>query len=147
MMNGQPVRFRCHVISWVPVSLLLTSTMFALSGGAALAQQPEIPATLQNPFETATVYADSQRETNGVATLIGHVEVTYRQARLLADRATYNRSTGEIDATGTVSLSDPRAYIEAERAVYNVITDAGTFTNAHGYVHTAERHRSNVPAA
>jgi len=109
------------------------------------AQQTQIPAALQNPFDTATVYADSQRESNGVATLIGHVEITYRQTRLLADKATYNRSTGEIEATGNVAFSDPRAYFEVDRATYNVIEGTGTFTNAHGYVHPTEKQRSNVP--
>ena len=145
MTNCQPVCFRWQVNPLVAAPVLLAVLFAALAAEKALAQEAEIPPPLQNPFETATIYADSQREANGVATLMGHIEVTYRQARLLADRATYNRSTGEIDATGNVSFSDPRAYIEADRAAYNVITDTGTFTNAHGYVHTAQRHRSNVP--
>jgi LPS-assembly protein len=145
MTNRQPVFFRWQVSPLTVAPFLLTVLLMTLVAAKASAQEAEVPAPLQNPYETATVYADSQREGNGVGTLVGHVEVIYRQARLLADRATYNRSTGEIDATGTVSFSDPRAYIEADRAVYNVITDAGTFTNAHGYVHATERHRSSIP--
>ncbi|HXJ92010.1 MAG TPA: LPS assembly protein LptD [Terriglobia bacterium] len=145
MTHRQPVCFGWQVNSLTVAPVLVAALLVALAAEGASAQEAEIPPPLQNRFETATVYADSQRESNGVVTLAGHIEVTYRQARLLADRATYNRSSGEIDATGSVAFSDPRAYIEADRAVYNVITDAGTFTNAHGYVHAAERHRSNVP--
>jgi LPS-assembly protein len=145
-MNSQPVRPRRQVNLLICSSILLPPLVLA-PAATPFAQQPEIPLTLQNPFDTATVYADSQRETNGVATLVGHVEITYRQARLLADRATYNRATGEIDARGNVAFSDPRAYLEADQALYNVIQDTGTFTNAHGYVHATEGHRSNVPIA
>src|SRR5215472_1585477 len=145
MRNPQVVCFRYLVNLLTLVPVLWAAVVMALAAEKALAQDAEIPSPLQNPFDTATVYADSQRESNGVITLVGHIEVTYRQARLLADRATYNRSTGEIDAKGSVAFSDPRAYIEADRAVYNVVTDAGTFNNAHGYVHATERRRSTVP--
>jgi LPS-assembly protein len=145
MMNHQPAGRGPQVKSATVAPVLRAILVIALASSAVFAQQAQIPPALQNPFDTATVYADSQRETNGVATLTGHVEVTYRESRLLADHATYNRSTGEIEATGNVEFTDPRAYFEAERATYNVIQGTGTFINAHGYVHATERQRSNVP--
>ena len=109
------------------------------------AQQPEIPPELRNPFNTVTVRADRQRKVGEVYTLVGHVDIAYRETRLSADQATYNEATQQVEATGRVALSDPRAYLEAVRATYNVTSGAAIFTNAHGYVHPRPRLRANIP--
>jgi LPS-assembly protein len=123
--------------------------LWLLSGSWSRAQQPEIPAEFQNPFNTVTVLADSQRAAKNVLTLTGHVQISARQAVLFADQAVYDQVSGEVEATGNVSFSDPRAYFEGEHAIYNVKTEVGEFTTVHGYLHiqprASPRTRATVP--
>lgn len=121
---------------------LLVATFAAawvFSGPRARAQQPEIPAEFKNPFNTVTVYADSQQEAHDILTLTGHVEIESRGTSLFADEAVYDQSTGQIDASGNVAFSNPKAYLEAEHARYNVKTEVGVFSRVHGYLRTEGR--------
>jgi LPS-assembly protein len=131
-----------------PRDLRLRKTALRAAAVAALwslfapptpAQQVQIPAEFQNPFNTATVFAESQRGAGNVLTLTGHVEIDSRGTSLYADQAVYDQSSGEVEATGNVAYSSPKAYIEAEHAIYNVKTEVGVFTAAHGYLHTEQR--------
>ncbi len=120
----------------------------ALTGPPAGAQQPEIPAEFKNPFNTVTVYADSQQEAHNILTLSGHVEIDSRETSLLADEAVYDQSTGEIDARGHIAFTNPKAYLEAQSAKYNVKTQVGVFSRVHGYLRNeprAPRARVTVP--
>jgi LPS-assembly protein len=122
--------------------------LWLLSGLRAAAQQPEIPAEFQNPFNTVTVYADSQHGARNILTLTGHVEIDTRGTSLFADEAVYDQSSGQIDATGHIAYTNPKAYLEADHAVYNVKTEVGVFSTVHGYLRTeprAERARVTVP--
>lgn len=117
---------------------------FAIASSTLFGQQVKIPSDFQNPFTTITFRADSQQKVKNLYTLLGHVEAMYRQARLTADQATYNESTGELDARGNVTFTDPKAHLEAERGRYNTITGAGVFINARGYVHPPLRTSSSL---
>ncbi len=99
-------------------------------------QQPcFVPPAFQNPQTTLSLRADSQRWINQVYTGRGNVLLTYREMRLRADSVTYDDSTGEVIARGHVVFDDPRGHLEAEQANYNVYTDHGWFSKAHGYLH------------
>ena len=127
---------------------LVLAAFWAFGGPRARAQQPEIPAEFRNPFNTVTVYADSQHGARNVLTLTGHVEIDSRGTSLFADEAVYDQSTGEIDASGNIAFANPKAYLEAEHAKYNVKTETGVFSRVHGYLRTeprAPRARANVP--
>jgi LPS-assembly protein len=114
-------------------------------GPRARAQQADIPAEFQNPFNTVTVFADSQHEAKNILTLTGHVEIHSREAVLFADEAVYDQSAGDVDATGHVSFGDPKAYLEAGHAIYNVKSEVGIFTTVHGYLHPAPRAHATIP--
>ncbi len=115
------------------------AALLVLGGARARAQQPEIPAEFKNPFNTVTVYADSQHGANNILTLTGHVEIDERGTSLFANEAVYDQSTGEIDAAGNVEFNNPKAYLEADHARYNVKTEVGVFTKVHGYLRTEPR--------
>ncbi|HEX5484092.1 MAG TPA: LPS assembly protein LptD [Terriglobia bacterium] len=107
-----------------------------------------VPAALRNPQTTLTIRADSQQKIRGIYSLRGHVLITYREMRLQADLVTYNDSTGQVDARGHVVFDDPRGHLEAEEAHYNVYTDKGWFSNAHGYLHApGSRQTGTSPTA
>lgn len=130
------------------VRAAIVAALYALAGGWARAQQPEIPAEFKNPFNTVTVYADSQHAAHNVLTLTGHVEIDSRETSLFADEAVYDQSTGEIDARGHIAFTNPKAYLEAQNANYNVKTEVGTFSKVHGYLRAqprAGRARASVP--
>jgi LPS-assembly protein len=128
--------------------LVVFAALGVFNGSRVRAQQAEIPAEFQNPFNTVTVYADSQHAARNVLTLTGHVEIESRGTSLFADEAAYDQSTGEIDASGNVAFDNPKAYLEAEHARYNVKTEFGVFSMVHGYLRTeprAGRARASVP--
>ena len=144
-----PARRRCDPrVAKLAVCAAFIVALCPLTGPLAGAQQPEIPAEFKNPFNTVTVYADSQQAAHNVLTLTGHVEIDSRGASLFADEAVYDQSTGQIDARGHISLTDPKAYLAAEGAKYNVKTEMGVFSKVHGYLRTeprAPRARVTVP--
>jgi LPS-assembly protein len=127
----------------IPAIRLLTALAL---GSALFAQQPEIPDEFRNPFTTVTARADVQRKEGHIYFLRGHVDLGHRDAQLGADEATYDESTDEVEATGRVWLSDPKAYIEADHATYNVGTGAAVFRNAHGYLRSEPRPRAKIPS-
>src|SRR5487761_258115 len=135
---------RLQVQTGLGLAVRLIPLCLAITASVLFGQQFEIPSDFQNPFTTVTFRADSQQEVKNLYKLLGHVEVTYRQARLTADQATYNGSTDEFDASGNVSFSDPKAHLEADQGSYNMISGAGVFINVHGYVHPAVRTRANI---
>lgn len=99
-------------------------------------QQPcVVPPALQNAQTTLTLRADSQKWIQHVYYGRGNVLLTYREMRLRADSLTYDDSNGEVVARGHVVFDDPRGHLEAKQADYNVYTDRGWFSKAHGYMH------------
>lgn len=88
----------------------------------------------KKPSEEATVKAFLQKKEGDIWTLQGDAEVDYKDMVLHADRATYNEATGEVVATGHVTLDGGRysEHIEGTRAEYNVQTETGKLYNAVG---------------
>jgi LPS-assembly protein len=72
------------------------------------------------------------------------VEVTYRGMKLTADEVTYDEASEEVVGTGHVLFIDPRSHIAADVVHYNVRTQKGWFSNAHGFLHTNPRARPKV---
>ncbi len=107
-------------------------------------QLPPIPPELQNPDTTVTIRADSQQKIGEVYTLKGHVVISYRDMDVQADRVTYDHASGDVQAEGHVTFSDPKAHLEADEAHYNVLTEKGWFTHARGYVRASAMRRRDV---
>lgn len=97
-----------------------------------------IPPEFRNAQTTLTIHADSQQKVKDIYYLRGHVVITYREMRLSAGLVTYDDSTGQVIARQHVVFDDPRGHLEADEAQYNVYTDKGWFSNAHGYLRQAE---------
>ncbi len=117
------------------------------SGRAPIAspqQSPAIPPELQNDQTTISISADSQHKVKDIYELLGHVVITYRQMQLTADKVTYDDSSGEAVARGQVIFTDPKAYLEADEAHYNVLNGKGWFASAQGYVHSSVHPRRRL---
>jgi LPS-assembly protein len=130
---GAPSR-RSHDIPKREVAFFLF--WFWLSFPATLsAQQPCFaPSDPPDVQSTLTIQAQSQELVKNVVYMRGHVVLTYKDMRVTADQAIYNRSTGDLSARGHVIFDSPRDHLEAESAHYNVYTDKGWFYKTHGYV-------------
>ncbi|HEY6290318.1 MAG TPA: hypothetical protein VI455_01995 [Terriglobia bacterium] len=111
----------------------------AVPAGVPAGTPAQIPSELQNPFTTVTTLADSERKVGDVLYLVGRVDVSYHEAQVTADQATYNQFAHTVEASGNVSFSDPMAHLEADHASYNLSSGAGSFTNVRGYLHPRER--------
>jgi LPS-assembly protein len=139
------------------VGLLLTTAARAFSQAQPSAEEttptpptetstpPDVnkPALLSPPGPNARPTGDQviikarQQEKKGdVFTLIGNVEVHYRDVILRADEMVYDQGSGEVKATGNVSVDGgPHdEHIEGTHAEYNVRTETGKFYNAEGTV-------------
>jgi LPS-assembly protein len=66
---------------------------------------------------------------DGVADLIGQVEIIYGEQCLLADRARIYQKTGRVVAEGNIQLNQAEATITGTRMDYNLKTGLGTITN------------------
>ncbi len=112
----------------------------------AQAPQPQVPDFGNAPGEEVTIKAHTQEKEGNVFRLRGDVEIDIRTYILRADVATYNSSTGEVQADGGVILDGgPHAtHIEASHGVYNVKTGTGTFFDVNGTIGTRSRGRSVV---
>ena len=80
--------------------------------------------------------ANTQRKDGSVYTLIGEVEVHYKDYVLHADRMNYNEDTGEARAEGHVELDGGPAdeHILADHATMNLDLDTGRFYGVTGSV-------------
>jgi LPS-assembly protein len=84
--------------------------------------------------EEVIVKADQQEMVGDVFRLNGNVEITFREFVLKADQITYDRSTGEITATGNLEFSGgPHdEHLTATHGTYNLNTDSGRFYDVVG---------------
>jgi LPS-assembly protein len=84
--------------------------------------------------EEVVVKADQQEMQGDVFRLKGNVEITFREFDLKANEITYDKSTGEITATGNLEFSGgPHdEHIAATHGTYNVNTDSGRFYDVVG---------------
>src|SRR5512146_2112047 len=82
------------------------------------------PAKPGEAGEEVTIKAKTQEQKGEVYTLRGDVEITVRKYLLKADEITYDKSTGQVTATGHVEFNGgPHdEHLQASRAEYNVNT-------------------------
>lgn len=113
---------------------LLLGILFSISWQAQAQQGCLIPPEFRNSQTTLTIHADSQEKVKDIYTLRGHVVMTYQDMRIAADLVSYDDSTGEVRARGHVVFDDSKGHLEADQAQYNVYSDQGWFSHAHGYV-------------
>jgi LPS-assembly protein len=106
--------------------------LFVVSLRAGAQESPQIPFEFQDPQTTLTIRADSREMVKNVFHLRGNVEVTYKTMKIVADMASYDGASGEIEANGNVTFTDSGSQLQADEAHYNVRTGKGWFTNAHG---------------
>src|SRR5215831_9354858 len=97
--HGAILRLGERMFSIRGCAILLIATLAAASAGARLARAQqipgvEIPAELQDSRRTVTIRADSQQKIQNVYRLLGHVEITYQNLRLAADRISFNDANG-----------------------------------------------------
>lgn len=132
-----------------PAATRIADTAPAIPPFAALAVQIEqpVPSVVpepENPRNVITIRADSQQKAGDVYRLEGHVDITYRDMKVTADQATYDRSTNEVAARGHVTFRDPKAHLQADEGRYNLVTKRGEFLNVHGDVHPAANPRQRA---
>jgi LPS-assembly protein len=82
------------------------------------------------------IAANTQRKDGSSYTLLGDVELRYKDYVVHADRMTYNEDTGEARAEGHVELDGGPAdeHILADHATLNLDLDTGRFYNVTGSV-------------
>lgn len=115
--------------------LVLFTSVASRGQGQACSTTPPF----QDPQSTLVILSDHRQIIKNVMFLRGHVIITYQDMRLTADRATYNRTTGDMEAAGHVVFDDPHGHVDAAQAHYNVMTGKGWFLHAHGYIRFSTR--------
>jgi LPS-assembly protein len=109
-----------------------------------------MPSDPENVQTTLTIRADHYALVKNVFHGRGDVVMTYKDMRVTADRVTYNRSTGDVNARGHVTFDNSRSHLDAEYAHYNIDTDIGWFSKVRGYIRfpqTAKPLPGQLPAA
>jgi LPS-assembly protein len=86
------------------------------------------------------IAANTQRKDGSVYTLLGDIEIHYRDYVIHADKMNYNEDTGEARAEGHVELDGGPAdeHILADHATMNLDLDTGRFYNVTGSVGVRE---------
>jgi lipopolysaccharide assembly outer membrane protein LptD (OstA) len=79
------------------------------------------------------IKADEIRNSGGVATASGHVEVEYRGVTLHADKITYNQYSRDINAEGNVAMQRGEDKMTGSSLMYNLMTQSANINNAYGY--------------
>jgi LPS-assembly protein len=92
------------------------------------------PARPGEAGEEVTIKAEQQEQAGPVYTLRGNAEITMGKYVLKADQVTYDKSSGQVVATGHVVFNGGShdEHLTASRAVYNVNTDRGDFYDVVG---------------
>jgi LPS-assembly protein len=80
------------------------------------------------------IKADTQREQNNIFTLTGNVFIHYRNYEIQADKATYNKDTGDVVAEGHLILDGgpDDEHITATHGELNLNQDTGHFYDVIG---------------
>ncbi len=123
--SRSPARDSLSLIAWPKVREEPVAALLATEPG--------------DPGNVVTIRADSQQKIKGLYRLAGHVHISYRDLEATADTATYDETTGEVEALGHIVVRDSQAYLEAEQADYNMISGKGQFEYVSGYFHSPTR--------
>jgi LPS-assembly protein len=124
----------------IPAALLLLFFPYEAPGQTA----PANLSKLTGQGSTVFVGSVTQEKRGDIYYLRGNVVVTYNDAKMTADEASYNQQTGQVVARGHVTFNDPMAHLDADELHYNVATGQGWFLNGKGYVRSHTKHRLNV---
>jgi LPS-assembly protein len=84
--------------------------------------------------ERVVLHAESQRATAEGWHGEGEVQILYQDIDLRCDAADYNRSTGEVVATGNVIVDRGPSRFTANQARFNIQTKTGVFYNATAFI-------------
>jgi LPS-assembly protein len=111
----------------------------------ALLAQGQVTSQLHSP-PNVEIRAESQEKAGDLYHLLGHVEITYADMRLNADRVDYSSDTGELVANGNVHFVRPKVNEEiwAIQGNYNLRTETGTFFHVVGSVGALVRGRASL---
>ena len=141
--------FFCHLLL---APKLVTSQLHPYSAEAAHAaaqvqtRSAEAPATQNAPpsrppqsqaapeREEVTIHAREQEKDGAIYKLRGDVEIDFRSLIFRGDEITYNSATGEVTATGHLSLDGgPNdEHIEASHGTFNIRSETGVFFDVVG---------------
>ena len=131
--------------SAVPAQQLQSSSASASGSLPDVPDADELPRLepLAGPGKTLVpvhIAANTQRKDGPVYTLLGEVEIRYKDYVLHADKMSYNEDTGEARAEGHVELDGGPAdeHILADHATLNLNLDTGRFYNVTGSVGVRE---------
>ncbi len=73
---------------------------------------------------------DAQLVEEGTSVFTGNVDVQRANQQLSADKATYNKQTGQVSAQGNVTLRDSEMVVDGEQANWSLNDEQGTMQNA-----------------
>lgn len=85
---------------------------------------------IANPGMVDVQADEAQLVEGGTSIFTGNVIVSRDDQELTADRATYNRLTGNITASGNMQMRDPEIILNAGRAEWSVNKDEGALIDA-----------------
>ncbi len=132
--------------AWIPAAWLMATILLAAvvlprplraqEGCQALPASPApVPPELSDPNQTVTAKYDSLQKVKDFYRMAGHVEITYRDAKVTADEATFDAASGELKAHGHVTFTDAGDFLEAQSVAYNLRAGVGKFLEVKGYVY------------
>jgi LPS-assembly protein len=122
----------------------LTTLLMSCFAAAVAAQQEQalschfgyedlfLPETSLDPEQSPVdVKADDvQLLQSGTSIFSGDVDITRAGQQLSADRATYNKRSGDVTASGGVRLRDSQMIVDAEQAEWSLSNDEGRMLGA-----------------
>ncbi|MCU1311109.1 MAG: Organic solvent tolerance protein OstA-like protein [Candidatus Angelobacter sp.] len=93
--------------------------------------EPSVFDVVGDQGEPVTITAREQEKDKDIYHLRGDVQIEYSDYNLHADDVIYNSATGDVTATGHVTLDGGLRdeHLEATRAEYNIRTSVGKFEN------------------
>ena len=106
------------------IKILLFSAFWFLFSLNAFAQEEKKEPIVVNGDQLE--YSQVRQE----VTAIGHVVVTYKDSKLICDKAVVNMLTKDCLAQGRVELIDKKGEVEAESMLYNFGTSSGELLQA-----------------
>jgi len=89
---------------------------FVYSPGAAVVQTPVV----QDPDAPVEARADSVISEDGLVTLQGNTSITWQGRTIIAENATYNPDTGEVDVNGDLSFEADGVRLESSSAEIDI---------------------------
>lgn len=131
---------RSSALTLALATSVVAGSSFAQSAAPQMASGTNRPLQLpdDSPFRDRDLFyleADSLNndDRSGVLTVIGDVEGRYEDRSLRADQVTYNRNTGQVVATGNVTLIDATGSVQyADKLELSEELDTGAATNYTG---------------